>query len=215
MRHISQKLQTSFLNSHQDVDPLAVFLPSTSVPDIWYSLFVIRMRLHKSIFLVSFAMFALLVTVSCAQEAQIKSYPAVVGDIEYDPAVDDPGFRVCGGGEIYHYYSFGKCVQFKGEKPAIVDYFKKNFKGQFKGENGYVTIRFVVNCDGYSGRFRMQQMDFDFQPKTFSKGLTTQLLTLTTNLQGWIPAMYEDRTYDYYQYLSFKIEDGIITEILP
>ncbi len=58
-------------------------------------------------------------------------------------------------------------------------------------------------------------MDFEYQPKTFSKKLTTELLTLTQNLNGWIVGMYENQAFDYYQHLIFKIEDGNITEIMP
>ena len=174
------------------------------------------MILRKSKFFVPCSLFAFIITVSCAQTQETKEYPAVIGDIEYDPALDDPGFRVCNVGEVFQYYNFGKGVQFKGEKIRIVEYFSKKFKGtEFKGEHGYITIRFIVNCEGSTGRFRVQEMDFDYQPKTFSKKLTAQLLSLTQNLDGWMVGMYEDHAFDYYQHLTFKIEDGNLTEIMP
>jgi hypothetical protein len=157
-----------------------------------------------------------MITVSCAQSSDIKNYPAVIGDIEYDPALDDPGFKVCNVGQMFQYYGFGKGLQFRGEKIKIEEYFRSKYKGaEFKGESGYVIIRFIVNCEGSSGRFRVQEMGFDYQQKTFPKKLTTQLLMLTQNLDGWLVGMYENQAFDYYQHLIFKIEDGKLTEILP
>lgn len=162
------------------------------------------------------SLFVLLVTTLFAQSQESNSYPAVIGDIEYDPMLDDPGFKVCNVEAVFQYYHFGKGVQFMGEKIKIAEYFDTRYDGKkFRGENGYLTIRFIVNCEGNTGRFRVQGMDFGYQPKTFSKKLTTQLLTLTQNLQGWIVGMYENQAFDYYQHLSFKIEDGNISEILP
>jgi hypothetical protein len=166
--------------------------------------------------LVSCSIFAFFITVSCAQKTETPEYTAVVGDIQYDPAVDDPGFKVCNVEQVLQYYQFGKGMQFRGEKGSIIKYFNSKFKGEeIKGESGYITIRFVVNCEGNTGRFRMQEMDVDYQPKQFTKSISSRLLELTRDLHGWTIGTYDNVSYDYYQYLTFKIEDGIIKEILP
>lgn len=157
-----------------------------------------------------------LVSVSCAQQSEVKEYPGTIGDIQYDPVTDDPGFKVCNTEQIVQYYSFGKGMQFKGEKFAIEEYFRTKFKSPvIKDVKGYITIRFVVNCEGATGRFRVEEMDENFQPATFPKALSRTLLNLTVNLSGWMPGTYEEQTYDYYQHLIFKIKDGQINEILP
>jgi hypothetical protein len=142
-------------------------------------------------------------------------YPDHVGDIAYDAKADDASFRVCSQEFIAQYYSFGGEV-YIGEKPAIVSFFRQHYKGEgLSKENGYVTIRFIVNCEGKSGRFRVREMDFDYQPKQFNKQLISQLVVLTKRLDGWQPAQNEGKFYDYYYYLTFKIVEGQIQTILP
>ena len=144
-----------------------------------------------------------------------SQYPDHVGDISFDPKLDDPAFRICANRSNYQYYNFGKGVQYKGEKPAIEDHFKELRSNKLAGETGYVTIRFIVNCEGKTGRFRVQEMDANYQARTFDKTLVTRLLNLTKQLNGWIPAVDTGYKVDYYQYLSFKIENGKLMEILP
>ena len=158
--------------------------------------------------------------VSCAQQQQPeqKVYPEHVGDIAYDPELDDVGFKVCNPQFVLQYYNFGKGFQFNGEKKKILDYFQARYTGTpFKGESGYISIRFIVNCEGNTGRFRVIEMDMDYQSKKFSRELHDTLLDLTTKLTGWPICSYETpiQVVDYYQYLLFKIEDGAIKEILP
>ena len=63
-------------------------------------------------------------------------------------------------------------------------------------------------------------MDENYQEKVFDQSITNQLLEITKNLKGWIPKNFTSKTnevfsYDYYQYLIFKMKDGQISEILP
>ncbi|MBC7773986.1 MAG: hypothetical protein H7246_01005 [Phycisphaerae bacterium] len=145
----------------------------------------------------------------------VSNYPNNVGDIHPDPLLDDPAFRACRESNIPQYYS----VQsgFEGEKPAIERYFKQNFKKSkaFEQENGYLTIRFVVNCNGQTGRFRILEMDLDYQPKKFPEALSGQILQLTKQMTGWLPGKSETIPYDYYQYLTFTIVQGEIAQITP
>ena len=152
---------------------------------------------------------------SCGQKNQnTNDYPENVGDIAFDRSLDDPSFKVCNEKQIPQYYNFGG-LRFKGEKPKIVEHFK-NFKEiNTPGETGFITIRFIVNCEGKSGRFRIQEMDNDYRTKSFRNEIRDQLLALTKSLDGWIIARNEAHNFDYYQYLTFKIEDGKLIEIMP
>jgi hypothetical protein len=149
------------------------------------------------------------------QPQSSNQYPNNVGDIEADPKLDDPSFTVCRDNRIPQYYSIES--GFEGEKPAIVAFFQKNFvkNKKHREDDGYITIRFVVNCMGQTGRFRMQEMSPDLTPKQFSPALSEQLLQLVKALQGWKPGQRNGVAIDYYQYLTFKIKDGEIIEILP
>jgi hypothetical protein len=73
----------------------------------------------------------------------------------------------------------------------------------------------VVNCKGETGRFRIQQMDMDYQEMKFLPETVNQLLKLTQQLHGWIIGEYNGAVRDYYQYLTFKIQEGQLMEIMP
>jgi hypothetical protein len=143
-------------------------------------------------------------------------YPRQVGDLSFDAKTDDPNFRICNEAGVFQYYNFGHGVQYKGEKPKIVEHFTRGLtKRGDSTDTGFLTIRFVVNCQGATGRFRVQGIDNDYQEKKFSPDLTEQLLSLTKELDGWIVGEYEGKIFDYYQYLTFKMEKGDLLEIMP
>ena len=155
---------------------------------------------------------------SCGQtQHSPTTYPEHVGDITYDAALDDKNFKICTNEtNIPQYYNFGNGLQYKGEKIAIDKYFEKNFKGKSqKNETGLLTIRFIVNCEGKTGRFRIEGMDSNYQLKKFDEALENQILKLTKQMDGWIVGELQGQKLDYYQYLTFKLEGGQIIEIMP
>ncbi len=165
-----------------------------------------------------FLIFILLTTLySCGQTQDKKvNYPLQIGDIYFNSKIDDPNFKLCDEDRVLQYYNFGKGLQYKGEKVKINEHFKDGLKTQKqKDESGFLTIRFIVNCQGKTGRYRVQGMDNEYNEKTFNENLTSQLLNLTKHLDGWVIGEYEGKTYDYYQYLTFKIEKGKLIEIMP
>ncbi len=154
---------------------------------------------------------------SCAQSTNEKSgYLDHVGDTKFNIEIDDPTFKVCDEGRVFQYYNFSKGLQYKGEKPAIDRSFKDKFISKtLSGESGFLTIRFVVNCKGQTGWFRVQGMNNDFKEKKFNQALVDGLLKLTKELDGWIIGGDEKNKVDYYQYLTFKLLDGNLIEIMP
>ena len=141
------------------------------------------------------------------------------GDIPFDEKTDDPDFKLCyTNNDIRQYFNFSKGVQYKGEKPAIDHYFKVNYQAVESNQSGLIRIRFIVNCKGETDRFRLMAMDGNFQAINFSTEITDQLLDLTQKMNGWLPIEMEEMnntTWDYYQYLIFKIHNGEIIEIMP
>lgn len=167
----------------------------------------------------SLTFWALIICMSACKQGEKNveaGHPKQVGDLFFNPKTDKAGYQPCHADLVYQYYNFSNGLQFKGEKPAIDRYFKENFKAtEAEHEDGYITIRFIVNCEGKACWFRVEEMDLDYQPKHFSKAISNQLLELTKELEGWEIAEYEEEKYDYYQYLSFGILNGQLTEILP
>ncbi|PRY05333.1 hypothetical protein CLV24_13013 [Pontibacter ummariensis] len=139
-----------------------------------------------------------------------------VGDIYFNSKIDDPDFKVCDDNNVLQYYNFGNGIQYEGEKLAINKYFIGELKSKgLKKDTGYITIRFIVNCEGRLGRFRVQEMGNDFNEKEFSSDLKNQLLNLTKGMSGWMVGEHQGKSYDYYQYLTFKVEGGSLVEIMP
>lgn len=148
---------------------------------------------------------------SCrSQENFHQEYTDQVGEISFDEKIDDPAFK-----EPDSLILFFEPI-YRGPKPAIVKYFKSNYKVEgFENANGYITIRFFINSNGKAGKFRVQTMDFELKPKEFNPNLCVQLLKLTKGLPGWEPLEFKDKTYGYYSYLNFKIMNGVLKEITP
>lgn len=138
-----------------------------------------------------------------------------VGDIVADRNMDDPNFKACQEDRAAVHYNFDSPNLYEGEKPAIVRAFMDMDLPKVKGSLGYVTVRFMVNCKGETGRFRVEQVDTDYKKKTFNTGISDAILATTKSLNGWIPATYDGKVYDYYKYLTFKIIDNQIVDVLP
>lgn len=151
----------------------------------------------------------------CSSIPAQSTYPDHVGDIKPDNTLDDPSFRVCRSNDIPQYYSVNS--GFEGEKPALLRYFSQNYHVEeaSKSLNAYITVRFVVNCNGQTGRFRILGMGMDYQPILVPDPISTQLLQLCKALKGWKGGQSEGIPYDYYQYLTFTIQSGEIIRIMP
>ncbi len=153
---------------------------------------------------------------SCQTEnntLQKEKYLRYVGDIKYDNLLDNEDFTLCHEEEkAYQYFNFGKGPLYTGEKLRILQTFETQYQPIDKEEeSGWIRIRFLVNCQGKAGRFRMIQSDFDYQEKEFDERIVTQLLAITKNIQYW----QGFEPVDYYMYLIFKMKDSKIIEILP
>lgn len=158
----------------------------------------------------------LFLLVSCKTEKTPKRYLRHVGDIEYNKDLDNANFTICNGiSRVVQYFNLGKGIQYKGERRAITNHFYKNYKSVTTNDTGLIRIRFIVNCKGEIGRFRIMSMNKEYQEIEFNEDVSSQLLSLTKKLNGWEILTYKNKPLDYYQYLIFKIEKGNLIDILP
>lgn len=156
----------------------------------------------------------LILTMSCSQN-DYKN----IGSIPFDKERDDANFQICNEKNIKQYYvrsSHDIPANFKGEKRALEQAILSKYRfPESEKEDGYLTIRFIVNCKGATGRFRIKEMGFDYKTKKFDPKIVNQLLEIVKSLEDWIPRKGKIVVYDFYQYLTFRIENGQIVEILP
>lgn len=165
-----------------------------------------------------YILFFLPILFSCQSEKNVTVYPNQVGDIIFDKNIDNPDFKRCMDKDYgIQYYSINNSngLQYKGEKITIIRELEKLNLSSSKKINGYITIRFVINCEGKTGLFRVQQMNEYYQEENFDKDFSVKLLNFTKSLNGWIPIEIRGKKLDYYQYLTYKITDGKVSEILP
>ncbi|WP_131401729.1 hypothetical protein [Chryseobacterium sp. JM1] len=147
----------------------------------------------------------------------MSKYPLTVGDIEFDEKLDDPAFKRCATEKLVNlqYYQGSKEFDYKGEKIAITEKLEKEKISSETKTNGYITVRFLVNCEGKTGLFRVQQMNAELKETVLDKELGDRLLRFTKSLDGWIPKEIKGFKVGYYQYLTYKIENGKVSEVLP
>lgn len=145
-------------------------------------------------------------------------YLRFVGDIKSDSILDDSNFKTClEDGPVMQYFNTMEGFRFKGEKPELIRTIKSKYKpaGDMVNQTGYIRIRFIINCEGEAGRFRILTSDRNFKPVNFNAELTNQLVRILSELDGWQKMIKDETTLDYYTYLIFKLENGNIKEILP
>lgn len=167
-----------------------------------------------------YVFFMLLILLGCGQHAKQTTEPQPqrwLEDIAFDANLDNPDFVVCNGEKkIYQYFNIGDNISIEGDKPYILEHFAQGYQPkQMPKESGLIRIRFIVNCQGKTDRFRILESDLNYQPKTFDKKISQRLLQLSQSLQGWQPKINEGKPVDYYQYLIFRIENGQLIKILP
>lgn len=162
-------------------------------------------------------MFLLPIFFSCQTEkTNVTVYPNHVGDILFDQNMDNPDFKRCMDKDYgIQYYTDSQGYQYKGEKIAIIEELKRLNLSSSKKINGYITIRFVINCEGKTGLFRVQQMNKNYLEENLDKNFSDKLLNFTKSLNGWVSKENRGTKLDYYQYLTYKITDGKVSEILP
>ncbi|WP_155839680.1 hypothetical protein [Aquimarina latercula] len=129
----------------------------------------------------------------------------------------DSSFSICNEHQIGEYYYGNRGTRYKGGKRFLSEYFLEKYSSPIdSSQNGYVRIRFVVNCNGKTGRYSIQETDVHFKEVKFNPEIVSQLFLLTKDLKEWIPnSSYRKEVIDTYKHLTFKIKNGQIKEILP
>lgn len=127
------------------------------------------------------------------------------------------GFKPCDSpDQIFDYYNGDPDGSFIGGKKALWEAIRPQLDtSQLSNESGYLTFRFVINCKGATGWFITEQTDLDFNPKEFTPNTVNHLLNITASLSEWRPTHVWGENRDSYAYLTYKMNDGHIIELLP
>jgi len=134
--------------------------------------------------------------------------------IDPEKALLNDGFEVCNEQFICQYYNPERATYSDG-KNGLRKFVLSNYKNDNYTDSGYLNIRFVINCKGEAGRYIIHENNLDLEPQVFNQDLVTQLFKITTQLKEWNPNFVHDEYRDSYMYISYRIENGEITEIIP
>jgi len=144
---------------------------------------------------------------------QIPTVSHDLGYIPFDSKLDDPNYQVCDSTNIA---SGRNHIQYKSgaanlKKDIISNYSKDKTSQSF---NGFVVIRFLINCQGKSGRYRAQALSYDFAPKKVSANFLTSSIDLIKKLDSWSKSDRKEQTTEYLKFINLRFEDGEIQHVL-
>lgn len=138
-----------------------------------------------------------------------------VGDISFDKNLDNPSFIICNEDRIFQYYSVG--TSYVGERKVLRQSLYEHLKKEnidLGTKSGYITFRFIVNCNGQPGRYRFKEVDENFFKTNFEVSEVQKLKNAVMRLKKWNAGTLKDGTsVDSYYQINFKIIEGKINDI--
>ncbi len=118
--------------------------------------------------------------------------------------------------QIYDYYNSDIPAGFPGGKGPLKKFvFKHLDESKLAKESGFLTFRFVINCKGEADWYTLEQADFDYKPMSFSQSTIDHLLSILQKVPTWHASKIRGELGDAYAYITFKLNDGEIFEMLP
>jgi len=144
--------------------------------------------------------------------------PKRVGYINPANTMDNgTAFKVCHPRErIHDYYNGRPDAGYRPGKRALEAVFREQLDSTFfTGVSGYLTYRFVINCEGQAGRFITEEADLNFKRMEFPQPLVQRCFEILHGLTDWEAAVLGTEPVDTYAYITLKFHDGTLLEILP
>lgn len=142
-----------------------------------------------------------------------------IGYIDNNNTMDQKeGFVLCGHpDDIADYYNSENAqTGYSLQKKVLVSSIRAEFDEQYLfSESGYLTFRFVVNCNGESAWYTTEESDLNFQHKTFNSQTVDYLYSIISKYNRWKPVMLKEEARDAYFYITFKLNNGKLDDILP
>lgn len=118
--------------------------------------------------------------------------------------------------KIVDYYNGRPPAEFVGGKGALWKAIHPQINNKkLNRESGYLTFRFIINCKGKIGYFTTEQASLDFKKKSFNPETVEHLYGIVSTLSPWKATTIRKEVRDAYAYLTFKLKDGKVIELLP
>ena len=152
-----------------------------------------------------------------AYDTEGKPYQKYIGYIGQDKALLNDTYKLCGRGYIQRIYNGSALDGYAINKKHFRDNVTKAFNNNSYNDTGYLNFRFLVNCKGEAGWFEIIEMNLNLEEQPMNPELVDQLFKITAKPEHWNILRFKENNeaYNYYNYISYRIEDGKITEIIP
>lgn len=148
-------------------------------------------------------------------KADENKYPHYIGFIDQSTALLNNTFQLCGDGEIIKIHHGAPFDAYQNNKRTFSENVLKVYNNKGYKDSGYINFRFLVNCEGNPGWFEIIEINEDYVEISHSKEMVAQLLKITSDPSHWAIYIVDEIPRNYYHYVSYKIENGEIIEILP
>lgn len=87
-------------------------------------------------------------------------------------------------------------------------------KDEWKNESGIIRVRFLVNCQGQSDRYRLLELDFDLKEKKFSESLRAHVMSVAKQIQWPARRNNHQEIVDYYHHFTLRITNGQLSDVV-
>lgn len=134
-----------------------------------------------------------------------------VGDITFERNHDSNEFKLCNEETIFQYYSID--TDYESGKRAIKQKLQKQFSNTYLAETGLLTIRFILNCEGLTGRFRAKMIDSSLKDIDISKYNLSPLFLAISELKDWNVGTIRNEPQNSYYQISFKLNEGQLIDV--
>lgn len=168
----------------------------------------------KSVLIIIFC-FISIMCFSCKKESLLKgNYQNYVGYLDPSKTYSPVEYQLCGDSIYGTHHGLPK-LAYKPNKGIFDEYIQEHFPENLFKDSGYLNFRFIVNCKGQVGRVAIIESTLDLEKTSHLPALVDTLKRLTIRSENWIAPTEKGIDIDYYMYVSYKIENGKIKEILP
>ncbi|WP_109301607.1 hypothetical protein [Aquimarina sp. AU474] len=144
-----------------------------------------------------------------------EKYPHYIGYLDPQKTVSSTNFEICSEERIFKTHHGAPKIAYAINKGVFKNNILSAYTNSQFTDSGYLNFRFIINCKGEPGRFEVIQMDLNLEETKLHKKLVDQFFELTAQSRHWNIFTYKEEARDYYMYVSYKIENGEISEILP
>lgn len=133
-------------------------------------------------------------------------------DSNYPDATE--GFKRCNDELPIGFFHSAAPAIYKDGKRTFRNHILSNFLSDSYNDNGFLNLRFLINCKGEIGDIEVNELNTNYQVSPLNPKLVKELSSLTFRKENWNVITSMD-SRDTYMYIIYKIENGEVTEILP